>query len=682
MSRQLASSQMGDLQQCHAAGLTTTPIRVLKVIGADWWKRGLEAHLKGDLVTAESCYLRITPDRAEYVGALGNLSIIRSTQGRLLEAEMFCRRALEIEPDYVNGYVNLANAQLSRGCLSEAEQSCRQALLRQADSILALATLGSVLQVSGRLEEAEQVYQTGLRHDPNSRDLWIGLGNMLFNSRRLQEAEVCFQKVLAVNPNDTAAMNNLGYVLISVGKIGSAHEILQRAHTIKPEDVQILTNLGLIHTELGQHAQADQCYRRILSMHPRHFEVWNNLLYLQNYYVEDAASGLHEALEYGKAVAKLARPIVHRPTPGLIHKKLRIGLVSGDLLQHPVGYFLENVLSAMNPELQEFYAYSNRTLEDDLTQRLKARMARWQSVVGLGDETVARMIHADGVDILLDLSGHSALNRLPVFAWKPAPVQISWLGYFATTGVSAMDYILGDPINLPVGEEGHFCETPWRLPDCYLCLTPPDPSPPVSELPVLTHGQFTFGSFNHLGKITDDVIHCWSRVLQRVPNSRLLLKGRSFIEPQARDRMTRRFAVHGIDANRLLLEEASSRDLYLARYHQVDMALDTFPYPGVTTSVEGLWMGVPCITRKGSRYLSHQGESILSCVGLSEWIAEDCNAYVDKAVAFAADRTGLARLRSELRTRALQSPLFDHRRFAWNLTQAWRQMWRIWCEAR
>jgi predicted O-linked N-acetylglucosamine transferase (SPINDLY family) len=299
-------------------------------------------------------------------------------------------------------------------------------------------------------------------------------------------------------------------------------------------------------------------------------------------------------------------------------------------------------------------------------------------LAGLSDEAAAKLIHADGVHVLLDLAGHTAHNRLPVFGHIPAPIQASWLGYFATTGVTQMDYLIGDRHVMPAGEESHFTERIWRLPESYLCFTPPAFAPDVGPLPALSTGSVTFGCFNNLSKMNDRVVALWSRVLRAVPGSRLFLKSTQLSDAKVRATTLRRFAAAGIEPDRLLLEGQTSRADYLATYDRVDIALDPFPYPGGTTTVEGYWMGVPAITRCGDRFLSHAGESIAHNAALSDWIAVDDDDYVAKAVAFSSNLNHLSAMRIGMRRQVLDAPLFDARRFSRHFEDALWGMWESW----
>jgi predicted O-linked N-acetylglucosamine transferase (SPINDLY family) len=302
-------------------------------------------------------------------------------------------------------------------------------------------------------------------------------------------------------------------------------------------------------------------------------------------------------------------------------------------------------------------------------------VSEWRSVVGMSDEAAARLIHEDGIQVLVDLSGHTAHNRLPVFAYKPAPVQVTWLGYFATTGVEAMDYILGDPYVTPEGEEHHFTERVWRLPQIYCCFSEPRYEVSVGALPALSNGYVTFGSFNNLAKVNDRVISLWSRVLQAVPGSKLLLKTKALADEGVRGRVRSRFAACGVGSDRLILEGPAPRGELLGAYNRVDIGLDPFPYPGGTTTAESLWMGVPVLTRRGDRFLSHVGETMAYNTGQGAWVAADDAQYVQKAVSFASDLRALSALRAQLRQTVLQSPLYDAKQFAKHLTQALTQMW-------
>ena len=357
---------------------------------------------------------------------------------------------------------------------------------------------------------------------------------------------------------------------------------------------------------------------------------------------------------------------------------LRVGLVSGDFRNHPGGYFLENLLKNIDTGQVELFAYPINLMEDDLTARIRPRFAAWKPLAGLNDETAARLIHADGMHLLLDLSGHTRSNRLPIFAWKPAPVQASWLGYFASTGMAEMDYLVADPVSVPESNQVHFTEEIWNLPETRFCFTPPavDMELGVSQLPALRNGCITFGCFQNLAKLNDDMLTLWGRIFQQLPKARLRLQNAHFNSPGMQEDLRCRLTAKGITPERITLEKGAPRAEYLAAHADIDIILDTFPFGGGTTTCEALWMGVPTVTLAGNTMVGRQGASMLSCAGLADWIADDAEDYVAKTVDHASDFEKLARLRAGLRKQVLASPLFDGPRFARNFAAALWGMWQ------
>jgi predicted O-linked N-acetylglucosamine transferase (SPINDLY family) len=378
----------------------------------------------------------------------------------------------------------------------------------------------------------------------------------------------------------------------------------------------------------------------------------------------------------GRVLPKRPAHVSPLGTANRSQKKLRVGIVSGDLVGHPVGYFLESVLLQLDTARIELIAYTANPVVDTLTTRIKGHFIHWREIYTLNDQAVAQLIHSDGVHMLLDLSGHTAHNRLPVFAWKPAPVQVTWLGYFASTGLAEMDYLLADETGVPESQRSHFSETIWYLPDTRLCFTPPDTSLPVAPLPGLGNGQITFGCYQNLSKLNDNVLATWGRIFAALPQARLRLAAPQLGDPAIAAQLQQRLGKWGIGEARVSLYGMVPRQDYLASYAEADMLLDTFPYPGGTTTCEALWMGVPTITLAGNTLLSRQGASLLTAAGLPDWIAQHEDDYVDKAVAFASDLPKLAALRANLREQVQSSPLFDAPRFARHFEEALWGMWQ------
>ncbi|PHV24109.1 glycosyltransferase [Janthinobacterium sp. BJB446] len=500
--------------------------------------------------------------------------------------------------------------------------------------------------------------------------------NVLFDQQRYAELEREARALTRRKANDGVAWKMLGLALLMQGQLRSALPCIQKAIRLLPRDVEVQNNMGLVLQELGRLGPAELSYRRAITMMPEFFSAHSNLLMLQSYSAT-SATGRHlaEARRYGKAVASSASKPFESWSCRRDAVRLRIGIVSGDLRKHPVGYFLESMLASLNTRRVELIAYPTVIKVDDLTDRIAPHFSAWRPIVNKTDEEAAKMIEADGVHVLLDLSGHTADNRLPLFAWRPAPVQTTWLGYFATTGVQQMDYLLGDRFVAPLEESGAFTETLWHMPDSYLCFTPPDFDISVSPLPALENGFVTFACFNKLNKMNDGVVAVWARILHAVPGSRLFLRALQMGDAAVRSRTIARFSSCGIGADRLRLEGALPRDELLAAYQQADIVLDPFPYPGGTTSMEALWMGLPIVTRCGKSFLSHLGESVLHNAGLPDWVAADDEEYVAIAARKAGDLAQLAALRAGLRAQVLASPLYDAPRFARHFEDA---MWGMW----
>jgi predicted O-linked N-acetylglucosamine transferase (SPINDLY family) len=361
-------------------------------------------------------------------------------------------------------------------------------------------------------------------------------------------------------------------------------------------------------------------------------------------------------------------------------RPLRLGFLSSDFGQHPVGYFLIRVLENLEQCGGEIICYSDRIPQDELTSRFQTASTTWFNVAPLSDERLAQQIREDRIDILFDLAGHTARNRLLVFARKPAPIQITWIGYVGTTGLDAMDYIVADRHEIPAAAEKHYCEKVLRMPDGYVCYDPPGYAPPVSPLPAEKNGWVTFGCFNNPSKITAQVVETWAKILIRVPRSRVLLKYRGMNDSSVVDRFSEIFAVHGVDTDRLTFLGRSSHEELLREYRNIDIALDPFPYSGGLTTCEALWMGVPVITCPGETFASRHSLSHLSNVGLTETVARDLSEYVELASGLANDLPRLSKWRAELRERMSSSPLCDGPRFAGNLMDLLRDVWQEWCE--
>ena len=563
---------------------------------------------------------------------------------------------------------------LSAARLQEAEAGFRQFLATTPKHPEVLFNLGLTLHQQGRLQEAIASYQQALQLKPGLIQAHQNLGNAFHTLNQLDAALQQYQEALALQPDHVELLNNRGNVLKDLGRLDEAIAQYERALQLNPAHFKAHNNLGNVFKELGLLDHAVACYQKALEINPQQLDTFSNLLFVMSYHPQCTPEQyLAHATHYGKMVSAQTQPFTAWAAPG---PRLKVGLVSGDLRNHPIGYFLESILRHINPQQVELVAYSTKPHEDELTARIKPLFSHWRLLSGLSNEAAARQIHADGIQVLLDLSGHTAHNRLPIFAWKPAPVQASWLGYFASTGLPQMDYLLADPVSVPENHRQHFSETIAYLPDTRLCFTAPE-APPVAPLPVLRNGYITFCCFQTLSKIDNAVLKAWSSILAGLPSARLRLQNAQLASPAVRQHLQQQLQNHGIDPERVMLFGPCNRADYFAAHAEVDIALDTFPYPGGTTTCEALWMGVPTLTLTGTSLLARQGASLLTCAGLLDWVAESPGEYVTMAIRHASDTSALGALRHSLRTQVQDSPLFDAARFARNLEHVLEELWKL-----
>ena len=628
----------------------------------------------GKLDEAEASYRKAIALKPDYAEAHSNLGNSLKELGKLDEAEASYRHAIAFKPDYAEAHSNLGNSLKELGKLDASEASCRQAIAFKPDYAEAHSNLGNTLKELGKLDEAEASYRKAIALKPDYAEAYSNLGNALKELGKLDEAEASYRQAIALKSDYAEAHSNLGVTLTELGKLDEAEASYRQAIALKPDYARAHSNLGNSLKELGRLDEAEASYRQAIALKPDFIQAHDNLLMLTGSMLFNKVLYKESAADFAKAIDGAIASRFNTWLHSRDRESLRIGFVSGDLRSHPVGYFIESLLMELQSSPVELFAYPTTSESDAVTTRIKPLFDMWSPLVGLDDDKAAQKIYGDGIHILIDLSGHTAKNRLPIFARKPAPIQISWLGYFASTGLPEIDYILGDPYVTPLTDADHFVETIWQLPETYLCFTPPDDELAVAPLPASTNGFITFGCFNNLARMTDEVVAVRAAILHAVPESKLFLKDKQLDHEAGRRRVLSRFAAFDIEANRLVLKGKSSRIQYFSCYNRVDIALSPFPYGGGTTSVEGLWMGVPVIAKKGNHFLSHLGECIAHNSGLSDWIAVDNEDYVKKAVAFSSDLQSLSALRRGMREQILNTPLLDAPRFARHLEEALRAM--------
>ncbi|MCC6303509.1 MAG: tetratricopeptide repeat protein [Gammaproteobacteria bacterium] len=669
---------------------------------------------RGRLAEAEAACreaLKLEPGRPEALHLLGRLAaqagqprlavdwIERAIAGNDAEAEYYndlglayaaldrpdraaaCyERALTLQPDLFGARVNLACAHSALGRAEAAAEGFRAALALRPDSEVVHFNLGNTCYALGRFDDAVASYRAALALRPEYYQAYVNLANAYIDQGRPEEAAVCCERAIAIQPGAAVAYYDLGLARFNQGRLDDAEAGYARALALKPDYLNAQVNLALVYINMGRLADAMACYRRALEIQPdsalARSTLLFTLLFQPRYSPAEIFAEHRRYAEYCEAPLKPSwRAHGNSRVPD---RRLKVGYVSSDLRHHSVAYFIEPILSRHDKTRVEVFCYYSHAKYDGVTHRLAASADHWIPCKGLSDEQLAERVRADGIDILVDLGGHTMHNRLPAFARRPAPVQVTYLGYPATTGLDAMDYRLTTPEVDPPGQESWHSERLYRLPRSLWCYRPPEGRPEAEAAPPSARtGTITFGSMNAFTKISDATLAVWGAVLRAVPASRLLMT--SVPEGSMRNALLEKFAGHGIDAQRLVLWNRVPVERYVEILGQIDIALDPFPYNGTTTTCETLWMGIPVIALAGDSSVSRSGCALLKSVGLEELIAPDEEAYVGIAAALSADPARLAGLRSGLRARMIASPLRDEVGITRDLEAAYRAMWYTWC---
>jgi predicted O-linked N-acetylglucosamine transferase (SPINDLY family) len=647
----------------------------------DFFSLGNSCRDQGDLDAAAENYYKAIELKPNYAEAHNNLALVLQEQCKHDEAIKHCRIALESLPNSVIVLSNLGTALQKHGELDAATECLQKAVALQPDYSEAHYNLGNVLQAQGKLDLAIQSYQRSLSLKPDCAEAHYNLGNAYLAQGQLDAAVECYRKALLHKPEYAEAHSNLGFVLKDQGKLDEAIAHYRKALHINPES-KVLYNVGEVLTNQGKRDEAIEHYRKGLSFNPNMVDTHSNLLYALNYQPNLSREEIFRAYqEYetmvGVPLRSTWRPHSNDKNP---HRRLRVGYVSPDFCRHAVAYFIEPILANHDKSQVETFCYAEVLKEDEVTNRLRPLAGHWNSTVGLNDDAVAQMIRDHQIDILVDLAGHTARNRLMVFARKPAPLQITYLGYLGATGLSAMDYLLIDRHVEPEGiGEAYYVERLLRLPDSLWCYRPSADTPEISPLPALTRGYLTFGSFNNFNKIDHPTIALWADLLRALPTSRLMVL--SVPDGEAQQRLLHSFAKLGIDSQRLEFHSKLSIDDFRRKLLEVDLALDPVTVNGGTTTCETLWMGVPVMSLVGDRFASRAGLSILNTVGLKDFAAASREDFLHLAAHLADNLPLLAEIRAGLRAHVAASPLIDEVGFTRNLETLYRDVWGTWCNA-
>jgi predicted O-linked N-acetylglucosamine transferase (SPINDLY family) len=630
---------------------------------------------------AISCLSRAIELEPGFLDAHNDFGAALREVGRTDESITAFRRAIELKPDFAEAHSNLGSALTERGAFDDAIAAFRRAIELKPDFAEAHSNLGSALTEKGAAGDAILACRHAIDLKPDLARAHSNLGNALRRSGAIDEAIAAYRRAIELKPDFAKAHCNLGSALTEKGALDDAIAAYRQAIKLKPDDPEAFTGLAGALLLQGDHLQADQAFRQALALRPEHIAAHSGLLLSLQYQAGATLDGL------GRAHAEWYER--HAPNQGAGRKSttcdrdperpLRLGFLSPDLHRHPVGIFLVRALESLDQKLFTSLCYSSGHRFDDLSGRISRAIGAWHDVAGLDDDALAARIHADRVDILFDLSGHTAGHRLLVFESRPAPIQMSWIGYAGTTGMRSMDYLIADRWHVPAGAEAHYRETVLRMPDGYVCYDPPAEAPAVGRLPALKRGQVTFGCFNSVSKLTPAVVALWARIMGSVPGSRLVLVSQGLNGSIARSWIRRAFLSAGGASHQLELYGKKTWPELLDTYNTIDLALDPFPYSGGLTTCEALWMGVPVVTWPGETFAGRHSLSHLSNVGLAETIAANEHEYIEVASRLAGDLPHLAALRAGLRDRMAHSPLCDGERFGRHLMALLRDIWRQHC---
>lgn len=632
-----------------------------------------------EAVAALDAFIGLVPDsRASHAKRLSLLLEL----GRRDQIPAASEAALAAFPDEPEFLTWRAAALRAAGLRDEALAVHDVALRRDPRYLPALCDKGWVLFELGRFEAAMAAFDDALEVDGDCLTALCGMG-LSENACGLSEAAMAaFDRIVALDPTWPDGQFNRGVVLQANERLEAALDCYEKVLALAPDHAKAHANKGLALLQRGELAAAEEALQRAVALDPDDSDSHSNLLLCKLYQERTDRDELVSAhLAWGQRFARAAERFVDWPNDCDPERQLRIGFISPDFGQHPVGQWILPILEALDRQRFAVYCYSMREKEDETTRRIKS-MVSWRKVVGLPDATLAELIRVDLIDILVDLAGHTGHNRLPCMALKPAPVQATCLGYPFTTGLDAIDYIITDAVAVRHGEEDSFVETVVRLPGGRFCFDPPADAPAVAAPPALRTGFVTFGSFNNTAKISDEVIAVWSRLLHRVPGSRLVLKWYSLADTGTATKLRRRFERHGIIADRLELRRASAHRALLAQYADIDIALDPFPFSGAATTFDALWMGVPVVTLPRWQPVSRQTEGILCAIGRREWVARDSDHYCRLSAELAGDLSRLREMRAGQRDLIKRSAMGDKWRAAREWEAALRTMWHNYITAR
>ncbi|MSO99325.1 MAG: tetratricopeptide repeat protein [Rhodospirillaceae bacterium] len=632
----------------------------------------------GNLTAATASFEAVLLAKPSHAEALHYLGVIAFQNGQTSRAIELMQAAVQSQPSFADAERNLGTALMSAGRMQEAEQALRRAIASQSQRAAYHYNLGNILAAQRKNAEAAQSYRKALSLQPNYPEALSNLGTAYRDLDDLPAATACFEQAVAQQPGYVEAIYNLANAYRDLGHLIKAETTIRRGLALKPDYAKAHNTLGNILSDSARSAEALETFGSAARLDPHSAPVASNYLSCLQYLPGIDSARLNNAhRQWARAFANSQTSFdfaAHDRSPD---RPLNIGFLSPDFGQHPCGVLSVRLFENLDPAMLRPIVFSTRPIarEDAISKRIAGR-AEWRHVKDLTDDKLAQNIRDAKIDILIDMSGHTAGHRLGVFAKRPAPIQISWAGYVGTTGLQTMDYVIADRWHAPEDQATDGPESFLRLTDGYICFDPPIIAPPVAPLPALANGYMTFGCLNNPAKLNDDVIASFAAILSSIPSSRLLLRFRGLDDAGVKARVLNAFKTKDIASERITIQGAGSHGEFLATYNAIDIALDTFPYSGGLTTCEALWMGVPVVTFPGKTFAGRHATSHLSNAGLADFVAKDRAGFERLAVAKAADLQALSTLKAGLRDKVAASPLCDGPRFAASFSAAMRQVWK------
>ncbi|MEX0594067.1 MAG: tetratricopeptide repeat protein [Balneolaceae bacterium] len=595
-------------------------------------------------------------------------------------SESHVKESILKKPDHLESWMHLAELYRARGDLNKALAALGKANKVDPASIEVALQIARVYKDQGHFGKALEMMDVVLEMDEESVEATLQKGEVYKHQARYGEAESCFKSVLELNPGNVNARAGLAELCRDRGELGRARKAYEHLLKDHPDLSQVRANYAFLLQQLGRLSESETEYLEAMNRQPENRTPSSNYLMGVHYNPEHSADKIFDThLTWAKTYTSGIQPRSFEPPESKQDRPLNVGLLSGGFRQHPVGWMITPALEALSREEFRLFAYSTHTKTDPLTKRIFDCCDQWKSVVGYSEEQIANMIESDEIDILIELSGHAADNRLLTVARKPAPVIIKWVGgLFNTTGMESMDFLISDHYETPVGMDDYYTEKLIRMPDDYIVFQPPEYAPDVTSLPYEENGYITFGCLNNPVKVNDRLLGEWSRILSRVEGSRLLLKGVGYDSAEWGKRIETIMEKKGISTDRILLEGPAKHKEFLETYNRIDIALDTWPYSGGLTTCEAMWMGVPVVTCPGPTFAGRHSATHVINAGFPEWVCSHWDGYVDRSTQLASDPGVLSKLRNRLREQVANSPLCDGERFGKNLSIALHEAWRQW----